>query len=234
MPTNNAIDTGIPIEVTKGGTLSNTFTAYSVLTAGTTATGAFQNVSGIGTAGQILASAGAAALPFWATPYAKKIQTQTANNSASIAFTTGIAAPYNTFILVVSNYIPIVNFGGLQMQISTNGGASYINSNYTGGIHYGTWNGHYVASLSTTTCFYLSLNQDSVVFPTGGVYYLGNFTNGGKPSIIGVVSSDSNTNAFSMTSTGYNTNTNVNAFQLISAAGGNISSGTFTLYGLME
>ena len=48
-----------------GGTGNTTFTAYSVITAGTTATGAFQNVSGVGTAGQVLTSNGASALPTW-------------------------------------------------------------------------------------------------------------------------------------------------------------------------
>lgn len=51
--------------VAGGGTGNTTFTAYAVITAGTTATGAFQNVSGLGTAGQVLTSAGASALPVW-------------------------------------------------------------------------------------------------------------------------------------------------------------------------
>lgn len=55
--------TGLP--VAGGGTGNSTFTAYSVICAGTTATGAFQNVSGVGTAGQVLTSNGAAALPTW-------------------------------------------------------------------------------------------------------------------------------------------------------------------------
>ncbi len=50
-----------------GGTGNTTFTAYSVIAAGTTATGAFQNVSGVGTAGQVLSSNGASALPTWQT-----------------------------------------------------------------------------------------------------------------------------------------------------------------------
>jgi hypothetical protein len=51
--------------VAGGGTGAVTFTAYSVICAGTTATGAFQNVSGVGTAAQVLTSNGAAALPTW-------------------------------------------------------------------------------------------------------------------------------------------------------------------------
>mgnify|MGYP002713209083 CR=1 FL=1 len=55
--------TGLP--VAGGGTGNSTFTAYSVICAGTTATGAFQNVSGVGTSGQVLTSNGAGALPSW-------------------------------------------------------------------------------------------------------------------------------------------------------------------------
>lgn len=53
------------LAVPRGGTGNSTFTAYSVICAGTTATGAFQNVSGVGTSGQVLVSNGAAALPSW-------------------------------------------------------------------------------------------------------------------------------------------------------------------------
>jgi hypothetical protein len=51
--------------VAGGGTGNTTFTAYSIICAGTTATGAFQNVSGLGTSGQVLTSNGAGALPTW-------------------------------------------------------------------------------------------------------------------------------------------------------------------------
>lgn len=53
------------LAVGRGGTGNTTFTAYGVICAGTTATGAFQNVSGVGSAGEVLTSNGAAALPTW-------------------------------------------------------------------------------------------------------------------------------------------------------------------------
>lgn len=56
---------GTPIAVGSGGTGNSTFTAYSIIAAGTTATGPFQNVSGVGTSGQVLTSNGAATLPTW-------------------------------------------------------------------------------------------------------------------------------------------------------------------------
>ncbi len=54
-----------PVTVPIGGTGAASFTAYSVIIAGTTSTGAFQNVSGVGTSGQVLTSNGASALPSW-------------------------------------------------------------------------------------------------------------------------------------------------------------------------
>lgn len=51
-----------------GGTGSTSFTAFSVLCGGLTSTSALQNVSGVGTSGQVLTSNGAGTLPTWQTP----------------------------------------------------------------------------------------------------------------------------------------------------------------------
>jgi hypothetical protein len=53
--------------VTSGGTGATTFTAYGVLTGGTTSTGAVQSVVSVGTSGQVLVSNGASALPTFQT-----------------------------------------------------------------------------------------------------------------------------------------------------------------------
>lgn len=58
---------GATITVGYGGTGIATTTAYSVICAGTTATGAFQSLASVGTSGQVLTSGGAAALPTWTT-----------------------------------------------------------------------------------------------------------------------------------------------------------------------
>jgi hypothetical protein len=49
--------------VAGGGTGLTTATAYAVLCGGTTGTGAFQSIAGVGTSGQVLTSNGASALP---------------------------------------------------------------------------------------------------------------------------------------------------------------------------
>jgi len=85
--------TGLPVG--GGGTGNSTFTAYSVICAGTTATGAFQNVSGLGTSGQVLTSNGAGALPTWQAggsgPW-----TATGTNSAKGGDGTSVASGSNS------------------------------------------------------------------------------------------------------------------------------------------
>lgn len=73
---------GTTIDVAHGGTGNTTFTAYSVICAGTTATGVFQNVSGIGSSGQVLTSSGPAALPTWQTPAGGSAVTKAINQSS--------------------------------------------------------------------------------------------------------------------------------------------------------
>ncbi len=56
---------GTAVDVAHGGTGDTSFIAYSVICAGTSSTGNFQNVSGLGSIGQVLTSAGPGALPAW-------------------------------------------------------------------------------------------------------------------------------------------------------------------------
>lgn len=62
--TSNLVSTGI-VGAVNGGTGIATLTPYSLLTGGTTSTGALQQVSSVGTSGYVLTSNGAGALPTW-------------------------------------------------------------------------------------------------------------------------------------------------------------------------
>jgi hypothetical protein len=65
--TNNCDNFSNPIDTTTGGTNNSSFTAYSILCAGTTSTAPLQNVSGLGSSTQALTSNGPSALPTWQT-----------------------------------------------------------------------------------------------------------------------------------------------------------------------
>jgi hypothetical protein len=78
-----------PVTVPLGGTGDSTFTAYSIIAAGTTSTGAFQNVSGVGTSGQVLTSNGAAALPTWQAASGGVTSVTNSDGTLTISPTTG-------------------------------------------------------------------------------------------------------------------------------------------------
>lgn len=84
-----------------GGTGLTTLTAYAVLTGGTTSTGTLQQVSGVGTTGQVLTSNGASALPTW----------QAAGGSGTV---TSVGLADNTGIFDITN-TPVTTAGTLTM-----------------------------------------------------------------------------------------------------------------------
>lgn len=83
------------LPVTNGGTGVASATAYALIAGGTTSTGAFQSLA-TGTAGQILTSGGAAALPTWGSGYVVT-PTVTSYTSGSGNFTIPSSG---TFVLV--------------------------------------------------------------------------------------------------------------------------------------
>jgi len=71
--TGKLIKQAATVTVAQGGTGLSTTTAYSVVFTGTTSTGNFQASAGPGSAGQILTSNGAGALPTFQTPAASGV-----------------------------------------------------------------------------------------------------------------------------------------------------------------
>lgn len=114
---------GGTLVVSNGGTGNTTFTAYSVLCAGTTATGAFQNVSGVGSAGQVLTSNGAGALPTWQAAAADFTWNDVTGASASMAVSNGYAA--NNAGLVTLTLPAIAAFGAI-VEVAGNGAGGWL------------------------------------------------------------------------------------------------------------
>jgi hypothetical protein len=128
-----------PVTVPIGGTGNTTFTAYSVICAGTTATGTFQNVSGVGTSGQVLTSNGASALPTWQSVAVGRLVSYQ-------IFTTGTAATYTKPSGVTSILVECTGGGGGGGGINV----TTITSSAAGGGGSGGFARLYIASASGT------------------------------------------------------------------------------------
>lgn len=113
--------------VTGGGTgLATATTAYGVVCAGTTATGAFQVLNSLGTAGQVLTSNGAGLLPsFQSNPAGSGsmvfIAAATAAGSASIDFTAGITSTYDQYVVNFTDVIPATNAVNFWVRLQSGG-----------------------------------------------------------------------------------------------------------------
>jgi hypothetical protein len=106
------------LSVARGGTGVGTFTPYSIITAGTTATGAFQNVVGVGTTGNVLTSQGAGALPIWAAP-------ATSGTVTSIATNNGITGG----TITATGTIGLASVANLSILANVSGGSTFPTPN---------------------------------------------------------------------------------------------------------
>ena len=225
-----------PLPVKSGATGKASNTAYGLIAGGTTATGAFQNIS-TGTATQNLVSAGAGALPAWTNTSLignrALLSSQTASSSASIVFTSVITATYNVYLLSFSNIIPANAGDSLQLAVSTNNGSSYIATNYLADIGTFPYNSATNSQTSSTTTFLLSGATQASTPGVNGQVKLMDVTNGSQFILTGFCNYMNTGGPFLGKVFGNNTATSVNALQ-VTFSTGNIASGTFSLYGLLE
>jgi len=118
--------------VAGGGTGLTSTTAYAVLCGGTTSTGALQSIAGVGTAGQILTSNGAGALPTFQT---------VASTGGTVLLTSGTVSAAATLDIVLTGYTGYRGYRGLKIYLSgflpaTDGVFLYIRFSTDGGASY--------------------------------------------------------------------------------------------------
>ena len=121
------------VVVAGGGTGATSFTAYSVICGGTTSTGALQNVSGVGTAGQVLLSSGAGALPVWGNPAGILSWVDVTGTSVSMAVNTVYLADNASLVTLTLpataaqfSVIEVKGYGAGGWQIAQNAGQQII------------------------------------------------------------------------------------------------------------
>lgn len=152
--------------VAGGGTGVTSATAYAVLTGGTTATGAFQSVASVGTAGQVLTSNGAGALPsFQAAPGIQSATVTLTNAEVKALNATPItvlaAQGAGNYVNLIAGYARM-NYGGNDAftgtyRVSLQQGGVRISNNVT--------ESGFNATVTTYSNFFVdtTFNSDSTV-----------------------------------------------------------------------
>ncbi len=230
-----------PLTVGQGGTGLSSTTAYGLMVAGTTSTGAFQN-GGAGSSNQVYASGGSSALGAWTNQNAigcwVVISTQTASSSATIAFT-GLTTSYLAYKISLSAIVPATNAVNFQMLTSSNNGSSYANSsgnygyaniyvNDTSSAAANTFKsssatailiGDVWSNSSFANNFDIMLVDPDTSYADNGIFWMGKYD-------------DSTSGSSLCIGEGSRLATQVNNAIQFSFSSGNISSGVFKLYGL--
>ena len=242
--------------VAGGGTGAVTLTNHGVLIG--QATSAI-SATAAGSAGQVLQSGGASADPSYSTATYPStagtsgnilksdgtnftssapsgvgglvlIQTVTATNQASLAFTTGFGT-YNR-VKLVGFIIPLTTDGQVYVQFSTNGGSSYQTSGYQSCVNYTPWNSTTFSqgsiSAGLAICDTTDHDQTGILFDVT----LYNLNGANTFGMTGTTTFDNAGNtAWQLGFCGgiFGANLSVNALRIISSAG-NVT-GTVSLYG---
>lgn len=190
---------------------------------------------GIGSTGNVLTVA--SGLPAWGTgPSIVKISTTSASNSASVDFT-GLSSTYIAYIVQIANLIPATDGVDLYMRTDENNGASFETANY----RYATTS---ALDDSDSYSIFRATSAGQMVL----VLALGNATDENVSGFVYIHNPSSalaflaswdmvqlNNAALFRRRTGGGTQpvtTAVNAIRFLMSAG-NITSGTFTLYGVL-
>lgn len=127
MAENTQLNTStVPIPTASGGSGVASATAYGTLCGGTTTTAAAQVVAP-GTAGYVLRSQGAGALPAFQPPDLILVGTASVTGVASIDFT-DLSVDYFAYKFVLQYMNPVTNGDLLLMRVSTDNGATFISS----------------------------------------------------------------------------------------------------------
>lgn len=164
------------------------------------------------------------------------LNTLTASNSATLSDTTSLTSSFKTYMVVLTDIIPVANAVSLQVVVSTNGGSSYLNTGYLS-VAFGIVAAGTGQSTSTTG---ILINHTGQTIGNGageglsGVLYIANPSGGGnRTHFSGQTVYNIATSVGLAIIGGWQDggNTAVNAIQFAMSSG-NISSGTIKIYGI--
>ena len=165
------------------------------------------------------------------------ISTQTASNSAFIAWTSGISSTYDIYVVTFHNALPITNGTNLQVLYSTNGGSSYATSGYTSGVFNDRNSTTYHSEYTTITTALNTTHANTwgtSTFSGGQMWFYNmNYTNSHAATFSSTVVDNANASGANVAigCGALGNSAAVNAIKIIPASG-NINTGTFSLWGV--
>lgn len=195
-------------------------------------------VAGVATTNSQVVTVNTATGQLGSTPMASsgawvKIQTQTAANSPTLDFTTGISATYTSYVFILSDVLPTAFNVQLEALISTNGGTSYLTSGYQSGQLAASYNSNVWANNNGTTAIFVSGgNVNTSGSGVSGNVNFYNITTASPPACLGLLYWNNGTTNLNQIVASNTTTAGVNAFRWLFGSG-NIASGTISLYGIL-
>lgn len=189
-----------------------------------------------GATGTVLQGQGVGSRPAFSTFSGNRvlIDTKTANNSATIEFETGITG-YDIYYMIITNALPATNGAHLTMQYSTDGGSNYSATGYANIQGFATTSaGGGFAQGTTYATLVLGQSNASSTLVANGECFLFDFGSANQKTFRCNIQANNASGYLPQYNTGYwTTTTAVNAFQILYSAG-NITQGTFKLYGIVN
>lgn len=230
MATINAIDSNIPIEIAKGGTNA---TSMATTDGVVYFDGTRLVTSAAGTAAQVLTGNGSSAPTYQAAPGTMVLlNTQTGSASGSLAFTsTYITSTYNSYLIKLTNIVSSAS-SQLQMTFSTDNGSNYLATNYLSGANSIDGSTTSWSNVNSTTFCALSATATTWLGFTGYIYI--NIPASASVFYTGKLAEYKSGTSSSTVVVGVNTGTTTVNNIKFAFSSGNITSGTFSLYGIKQ
>lgn len=222
--------------VAGGGTGNTSFSSVnSVVFTGATSTSALQ-APATGAANTVLTSNGAGILPTWKPASSSGsivlLSTQTANNAVSLIF---LDTTYHSYLLKWYNVVPILDQKAICLQYTTDSGVTYVSVGYACGVEAWAYNSAGNTNQPQTTHAQISNNISTNPAGSGvGQCFLHGFNAAVPFGLAGQASSFNPLVSWQLViSGGGNGTTGANGIKIFMESG-NISTGTFSFYGIAE
>jgi len=228
MVTKNAINSDIPIEISKGGTNASSMTNTNGVVY---FDGTRLETTTVGTAGQVLTSNGAGSAPTMQAKTQNLELVETITISSSTSYVIFDDLPSNTHFVVIVDYAVSTNDDVLALEVSDDNGSTWETSGYTSGATFWRYNSASLTNQNTTSYFRFGGSSGS-----GGAYnFTINLNNINTANNSHVYASGLRTRSGSsyIMAVGEGP-ANVNALRFGLVTGGTFSSARFSLYKDLE